>query len=96
MTYYEALGQGLPVVAFANETSDFLQSQGLAWTVPSGDVKELARRINELAHNPGEVKAKARAARDFMRKNLYHDTVARRMEHLVSVARTSYGAERLR
>lgn len=89
MTYYEALGQGVPVVAFSNETSDFLRLQGAAWTVPSGDVKELARCINELAHNPAEVEAKARAARDFMRKNLYQDTVARRMEHLVSVARIS-------
>lgn len=52
-------------------------------------MKELARCINELAHNPDEVEAKARAARDFMRKNLYQDTVARRMEHLVSVARIS-------
>lgn len=88
MTYYESLGQGVPILAFSNETSDYLASQGLGWTVPRGDYRKMVEEIIRLAGNPEEVKNKSSSAIDFMSNNLYDQIVVRRMNQLVSIAKS--------
>ncbi|WP_237242446.1 glycosyltransferase [Rothia nasimurium] len=87
MTYYESLGQGIPILSFSNETSDYLADQGLGWTVPRGDIQKLVNEIARLACNPREVMDRSSAAVDFMSSILYDQTVARRMNHLIAIAR---------
>ena len=87
MTYFEALGQGVPVLAFENETSNFLAEQGVAWVVPPGDMDSLEKLVHHLIHHPEEVQEKSKAATKFMRANLYEHIVEKRMEHVMSVAR---------
>lgn len=56
MTYFESLGQGVPVLAFENETSTFLEEEAVGWTVPRGNVSAMAEKINYLALNREEVR----------------------------------------
>ncbi|WP_237233717.1 glycosyltransferase [Rothia nasisuis] len=86
MTYFESLGQGVPVVAFENETSTFLNQEGVGWTVPRADVDALVEILNHLALNRDEVGRKSEAALRFMSSHLYTKTVARRMDHLISIS----------
>ncbi len=85
MTYYETLGQGVPIIGFSNETLDFLVSQKMAWSVPQGDVQQLARKIDEILRAPDELAAASVRARRFMTENLYSRVLARRIDHLVSI-----------
>ena len=85
MTYYETLGQGVPIIGFSNETLDFLVSQKMAWSVPQGDVQQLAQKIDGILRAPGELAAASVRARKFMAENSYSRVVARRIDHLVSI-----------
>lgn len=86
MTYYESLGQGVPILAFSNETSDYLAAQGLGWTVPSGDTQQLVEKIAQLADDLEDVVDKSRESIKFMSNILYDQTVARRMNQLIDTA----------
>lgn len=86
MTYFEALGQGVPILSFENETSNFLVEQGVGWTVPRGDMDSLEQLVHYLIQHPEEVQEKSEAAAKFMSANLYDDMVEKRMEHVMSVA----------
>lgn len=86
MTYYESLGQGVPILAFSNETSDYLAAQGVGWTVPRGDTQKLVEEIIRLADDSGDMVDKSRASIEFMSNILYDQTVARRMNQLIATA----------
>lgn len=86
MTYYESLGQGVPILAFSNETSDYLAAQGLGWTVPRGDAQKLVEEIIRLADDPRDIADKSRASIEFMSNILYDQTVVRRMNQLIATA----------
>lgn len=89
MTYYETLGQGVPIIGFSNETLDFLVSQKMAWSVPQGDVQQLAQKIDGILRAPGELAAASVRARRFMAENLYSQVLARRIDHLVSILKAN-------
>lgn len=64
----EAMGRGTPIVATAGGGVDEVLAPGpsgeaLGWTVPTGDIRALARAIIEVLADPGEAERRAEAAR---------------------------------
>lgn len=83
MTYYESLGQGVPVIGFQNETLDYLVDSDLAWGIKNRDVDKLVETVIQINENPDVLRHKSTKAIDFMSKHLFEDVVAFRMEHLM-------------
>ena len=71
MTYYETLGQGVPIIGFSNETLDFLVSPKWLGLFLRGDVQQLAQKIDGILRAPGELAAASVRARKFMAENSY-------------------------
>ena len=61
----------------------------MAWSVPQGDVQQLAQKIDGILRAPSELAAASERARRFMTENLYSRVVARRIEHLVSILKAN-------
>ncbi len=88
-TYLETLACGTPIVGFANEALVGMSRQSsAAWTVPLGDVGALASRITRLAQQPDELQRASSLARQFATRHTFDLTYQRRVDHLLSVART--------
>ncbi|MFW0182948.1 glycosyltransferase family 4 protein [Rothia sp. CCM 9417] len=87
MTYFESLGQGVPVIGFDNETLADLAQQGMGWVVPQGDVQQLVQKIMHLNDDIGEFQMKRAKAVEFMNGHVYSSTVKWRMDHIISSLR---------
>ncbi|HIY95525.1 MAG TPA: glycosyltransferase, partial [Candidatus Rothia avicola] len=84
MTYFEALGAGVPIIGFKNQTLNHLVDKGLGWAYPQGDSEAIVKKILELGQHPKELSEKSQNALEFMRENLYPTVVKRRMDHLLA------------
>ncbi|MDO4898403.1 MAG: glycosyltransferase [Rothia sp. (in: high G+C Gram-positive bacteria)] len=85
MTYFESLGQGVPIIGFDNETLTPLAHNGLGWVAPQGDIDGLVNTIMFLNGNPQAVREKQKNSVAFMKGNVYSAVVKKRMDHLIAL-----------
>jgi glycosyltransferase involved in cell wall biosynthesis len=82
-TYLETMSCGVPIAGYANEAfSGIVQSSGVGWLAPVNQPEQLARVILEIQKSPESLREKSFDALAFAREHTFHQTVARRIDHL--------------
>lgn len=85
-TYMETFACGVPIVGFDNEAFHGLCRRGeVGWSVPLGDVEAMASAV-QLALG-SRLAERSRAALAMASEHTYEATFARRVDHLVALAR---------
>jgi colanic acid/amylovoran biosynthesis glycosyltransferase len=86
--YLETLGNGLPIVGYANEALlGLLGRAEVGRAVPIGDAAALARLIAELEGQREELARWSRCASAYAREHTFEKSFARRVEHMERVIR---------
>lgn len=86
-TYVEAMGCGLPVLAYANAmTRPLMRASGAGWTVRKGSPGAMARMVARLDGNRAALIAASGKAVEFARANSFETVFARRMTDLREIA----------
>lgn len=85
-TYFEALGSGVPILGYRNETlSPLVAEHRVGWEVPRGDYTRLADMVIRLERDRAAVSIARDAALVFMADRSHESTVRLRRDHLLSV-----------
>jgi glycosyltransferase involved in cell wall biosynthesis len=82
MVLLEAVGAGVPVVAFAVGGIPDQLTEECAWLVPPGDVPALARAVSSALDSGSERLARSRAARHLVDARLSLDDWIARVEEV--------------
>ncbi len=83
MTYFEALGCGVPVLGYANATWGMMaRLTGGGWALRRRGGVALAEQVEVLVKDPGQVQSAALAGLEFMRSRTFEQTFRLRMQHL--------------
>jgi len=86
-TYVEALGCGLPVLAYSNAmTRRLMRASKAGWTVRKGSPGAMARAIERLDRDRRALTAASARAVDYARANTFETVFARRMTDLREIA----------
>lgn len=82
-TYLETMSCGVPIAGYANEAfAGIVQSSGVGWLAPVNQPGQLARVILEIQKSPESLREKSFDALAFAKEHTFHQTVARRIDHL--------------
>lgn len=86
-TYFETLALGVPIIGFENEAwSGILRNFGeVGWSVGSGDVKGMARLINDLWRNGNILIRKADFVKKIAGKINFQSQFKKRLKQLSSI-----------
>jgi glycosyltransferase involved in cell wall biosynthesis len=91
-SYVEALACGLPIVGYANEAFlGILAHANVGWSVPMDQPEAIADIVRQLDSSRSRIADAAMQGVLFARRNTHEQTVARRVEHLRSIASRATG-----
>ena len=86
-TYFEALGSGVPVIGYDNETlTPLLNTIPAGEAVQKGDWAALAALAAKCVTNPAPLRRWSDAGLEYMRQHSFEQTITRRVDHLLEVA----------
>ncbi|MCV7578607.1 glycosyltransferase family 4 protein [Micrococcus luteus] len=86
-TYFEALGCGTPILAFANQTSTYIaEERGAGWVVPQRDVEAMLQVLREILRDPRKLHDARAAGIALMRTHHFEATTRSRLRHLAQHA----------
>jgi len=86
-TYLEAMGAGLPIAGFANASlRAFVERHGVGWSVPIGNIGQLAAEIARIASSHEELARKTWSAAAYGRDHAFRAEFVRRAQHLLAEA----------
>lgn len=82
-TYFEALGMGVPVLGFENETlTPLARESGAAWTVSMANTESFANKIVMLSNNKQILAQARRKALEFMLQHSFESEMDTRLAHM--------------
>ena len=87
-TYPEVMSCGVPIVGYDNEAFRGVVAHSRSgWAVPVSNAAALAKKIEELHNDRGEVVRAARLARDFAARHAFEPTFDARLSHVIRNSR---------
>jgi len=85
-TYLETLAAGVPIVGYSNEAfAGLLEVADVGWGAPLNEPEQIARTILSIGRE--QIIAKGNAALRFAKENSFNRTFARRIEHVLRIAK---------